>query len=199
MGLDLSRLIDQTGPLISVKPYDEVSVQWLNELPAQHILPLPNWSRDMIDCGINTNDCQNPAVRFVPHLHGGHSAADSDGHAEVILLERCSNRAVPALIFLFIFPEQAWWSNVSPLRGRLFSSNIYNYSNDQRPTLLLYHDHSLGTTALNVYAGLSGAYLIQDYDRERRTFPWLPSCSYQIPLILSDRNFEANGQLAWPM
>ena len=38
----------------------------------------------------------------------------------------------------------------------------YNYHNDQEATTLWYHDHALGITRLNVYAGLAGFYPLRD-------------------------------------
>lgn len=32
----------------------------------------------------------------------------------------------------------------------------------ERSSMLWYHDHGMGTTSLNVYAGLAGLYLIRD-------------------------------------
>ena len=46
-----------------------------------------------------------------------------------------------------------------------FVHEVYYYPNCQRPTTLWYHDHALGITRLNVYAGLAGFYLIRDAQR----------------------------------
>jgi hypothetical protein len=37
--------------------------------------------------------------------------------------------------------------------------------NDQQAATLLYHDHALGMTRLNVYAGLAGFYVLEDQNR----------------------------------
>jgi len=70
----------------------------------------------------------------------------------------------------------------------------YNYPNDQPAAGLWYHDHAVGITRLNVYAGLSGFYLLRD--EEERSMG-LPSGPYEVPLILQDRSFDDNGQLAY--
>jgi spore coat protein A len=72
-------------------------------------------------------------VRVMTHLHGGFVAADSDG-----------NPAASGNGFGF---------------GQTQS---VHYPNQQAATLLWFHDHGLGTTRLNVFAGLAGAYLIRD-------------------------------------
>ena len=39
------------------------------------------------------------------------------------------------------------------------------YDNTQDAATLWYHDHALGITRLNVYAGLAGFYVLQDENR----------------------------------
>ena len=63
-----------------------------------------------------------------------------------------------------------------------------------RPPRLWYHDHALGITRLNVYAGLSGFYLLRD-DQERSMD--LPSGDYEIPMVLQDRTLDDQGQLVY--
>lgn len=70
----------------------------------------------------------------------------------------------------------------------------YSYANDQPAATLWYHDHAVGITRLNVYAGLSGFYLLRD-DEERKMD--LPSGDYEIPLLLQDRTLDDNGQLVY--
>jgi spore coat protein A, manganese oxidase len=73
-------------------------------------------------------------------------------------------------------------------------SALYQYPNDQAATTLWYHDHAVGITRLNVYAGLSGFYFLRD-EFERRLN--LPSGDYEIPLILQDRTLDPQGQLVY--
>jgi spore coat protein A, manganese oxidase len=70
----------------------------------------------------------------------------------------------------------------------------YTYTNDQQAATLWYHDHALGITRLNVYAGLSGLYLLRDVEEERHG---LPSRDYEIPLVVQDRTLDEKGQLAY--
>lgn len=73
-------------------------------------------------------------------------------------------------------------------------SVVYHYPNSQQATTLWYHDHALGITRLNMYAGLSGFYFVRD-DHERSLN--LPSGDYEIPLILQDRTLDQHGQLVY--
>jgi spore coat protein A, manganese oxidase len=66
----------------------------------------------------------------------------------------------------------------------------YHYPNSQPATTLWYHDHAVGITRLNVYAGLSGFYLLRG-DEERAME--LPSGDYEVPLLLQDRTLDAEG------
>jgi spore coat protein A len=70
----------------------------------------------------------------------------------------------------------------------------YSYPNNQRAATLWYHDHAVGITRLNVYAGLSGFYLLRD--AEERSMQ-LPSGDYEIPLLLHDRTLDSKAQLAY--
>jgi spore coat protein A, manganese oxidase len=75
----------------------------------------------------------------------------------------------------------------------------YNYTNDQQAASLIYHDHAMGLTRLNVYAGLVGAYLIRDPKAE----VGLPTGKYDIPLLVQDKTFlgalgDASNELYYP-
>jgi spore coat protein A len=74
------------------------------------------------------------------------------------------------------------------------SSARYHYPNSQPAATLWYHDHAVGITRLNVYAGLSGFYFLRD-DPERSMH--LPSGDYEIPLVLHDRTLDDEAQLVY--
>jgi spore coat protein A len=67
--------------------------------------------------------------------------------------------------------------------------------NDQPPATLWYHDHSLGITRLNVYAGLAGFYLLRSEHEQNLD---LPEGEHEIPLVLQDRSFNEDGSLHYP-
>lgn len=112
-----------------------------------------------------------PEVRTVVHLHGANVQPDSDG-----------------------FPD-AWFTNGFQETGPSFTNEVYYYPNKQPATTLFYHDHALGITRLNVYAGLVGAYIIRDEIEEHLN---LPKGEFEIPLIIQDRTFNADGSLFYP-
>ncbi|MHC1681918.1 MAG: multicopper oxidase family protein [Clostridiaceae bacterium] len=113
----------------------------------------------------------NPEVRSVVHLHGANVAPDSDGHPD------------------------AWFSRDNECRGPKYTRQVYEYPNNQQATTLWYHDHSLGTTRLNVYAGLAGFYIINDlYEKSLN----LPKDEYDIPLMIQDKTFNKDSSLFYP-
>ncbi|MFC2948980.1 multicopper oxidase family protein [Virgibacillus sediminis] len=113
----------------------------------------------------------HPEVRTVTHLHGSVTRPDSDGYPE------------------------AWFTRGFRQTGPFFEREIYEYPNRQRPTTLWYHDHAMGITRLNVYAGLAGMYVIRGKKEKDMN---LPSGNYEIPLIITDRSFEEDGSLSYP-
>lgn len=82
------------------------------------------------------------------------------------------------------------------------------YPNKQRATTLWYHDHSLGITRLNVYAGPSGFYIIRG-GSDDNIIGNLPGPApalgdpagvdyFEIPIVIQDRSFNADGSLFYP-
>jgi spore coat protein A len=68
----------------------------------------------------------------------------------------------------------------------------YEYDNRGRPATLWYHDHSWRGSGRNLYMGLAGFYLLkEDAEIEAR----LPNGPCDVPLMLQDRAFTADGQL----
>lgn len=89
-----------------------------------------------------------PEVRTVVHLHGARVRPESDGHPE------------------------AWFTKEFAQTGPFFfRRQVYWYPNRQPATALWYHDHALGITRLNVYAGLAGFYFIRDSVERKLNLP----------------------------
>lgn len=153
------------GPTIEAQQGEPVRVRWENKLPDEHLLP--------VDETIHSSKIpyDSTGVRVVPHLHGGNVEHSSDGK------------------------PTAWFTHDFEQTGPKFEKKDYYYVNDQPPATLWYHDHSLGVTRLNVYAGLAGLYLLRN-DREESL--GLPSGEYEIPLVLQDRSFNDDGSLFYP-
>jgi FtsP/CotA-like multicopper oxidase with cupredoxin domain len=87
-------------------------------------------------------------------------------------------------------------------------SAVFQYDNDQAAATLWYHDHSLGMTRSNVYAGPAGFYLLRGGPGDAVTGA-LPGPApalgdppgmnyYEIPIAIQDRSFNADGSLFYP-
>ncbi len=147
-------------------------------IEAQSDQPLSiNWTSKLptthllpIDHSIHGAGADLPSVRNVAHLHGACTLPDDDGYPDA-------------------------WFTASGQHGSKFNPRPSAYPNCQPSTTLWYHDHCLGITRLNIYAGLSGFYLIRDEFEKSLN---LPSGEYEIPLMLQDRLFHHDGSLYYP-
>lgn len=74
-------------------------------------------------------------------------------------------------------------------------SVTYHYPNEQDAAMLWYHDHAMGITRLNIYAGLFGVFLVRDAVEDGLNLPKGP---YEIPLVICDRMLLQDGQLSYP-
>ncbi|GAB91647.1 multicopper oxidase family protein [Gordonia rhizosphera] len=82
---------------------------------------------------------------------------------------------------------------------RLGRAVTYRFRNPGEAAQLWYHDHSMGTTRLSIYAGLSGHYLVRDeWDTGRHDNPLgLPAGEYETPLVMCDKLFYPDGRLRY--
>ena len=146
-----------------------------------------------------THHSMNPYTGEPPtvvHLHGGEVSSLYDGGPD------------------------SWFTPGNLYKGPAYTSGVTNnyvYENTQEAATLWYHDHALGVTRLNVYAGLAGFYflrggavedalklpgwsgdnLVQQIDRVTGLpvgTPYLP----EIEVVIQDRMFDTNGQLYFP-
>ncbi len=75
-------------------------------------------------------------------------------------------------------------------------SKFYDYPNDQIPATLWYHDHAVELTGRHVYLGLAGFYIMTDDFEESLG---LPGGEHDVPLLIQDRIFNADGSLNYPL
>lgn len=62
------------GPVFDARSGEGLLVEWVNELPTKHFLP--------IDHTLHGAEADKPEVRAVVHLHGGKTPPESDGYPE---------------------------------------------------------------------------------------------------------------------
>ncbi len=160
-------------------------------------------------------------VPLCTHVHGAPGVGDeSDGYAEAWFLPAANN--IPDG-----YATKGTWYNTfknefynermigDPTDSWEAGSATFQYPNDDRAATLWYHDHTLGMTRVNVYAGPAGFFLLRGGrdDRVRDTRGGravLPGPApnqnsgpfdagiYEIPIAIQDRSFDADGQLFYP-
>lgn len=140
----------------------------MNEMPGQ--LPMAPWDQNYAG-----------AIPATVHLHGGEVPPVLDGGPD------------------------SWFTSDGKFVGKGFYSKdgtspsnyaVLTYPNTQQAGPLWFHDHTLGATRLNVYAGLAGAYLLVDPALQLPSN--LPGPADIVPLVIQDRMFDTNGQLFFP-
>lgn len=90
-------------------------------------------------------------------------------------------------------PEYDGFANDLTEVGQL---KTYHYPNSQSARTLWYHDHAAHWTAQQVYGGLVGMYVMKDKPGgPERTK--LPTGEFDVPLMVSDAMFAADGSLAY--
>jgi spore coat protein A, manganese oxidase len=214
-----------------------VRVKWINDLkdPAgnylPHLLPVDptlHWAnppggmsgRDTRPTFKRTPGRYTGPVPIVTHVHGAVGVGDeSDGYAEAWYLPAAGN--LPASHAT----EGTWYDFFKGKAAAKFGVTwgpgyaTFQYPNLGRAAQDWYHDHTLGMTRLNVYAGPAGFFILRggpagdDAVKDRRTgapailpgpaprendrFP-SNKTYYEIPIAIQDRSFNTDGALFYP-
>jgi spore coat protein A len=232
-------LLLHNAPSLTIEAQHDrpVRVKWINDLKdangnyLPHLLPVDptlHWANP--PGGTAGRDTRPPftltpgpytgPVPLVTHVHGAVGVGDeSDGYAEAWYLPKASN--VPA----GYATEGTWYNFFAGKAAAKFGETwetghaTFQYPNANRASTLWYHDHTLGMTRLNVYAGPAGFYIVRGgpagdsavIDRrngmpaifpgpaphENDKFP--PNKPYrEIPIAIQDRSINSNGSLFYP-
>jgi len=170
----------------------ETVVRWENKLTGKsHLLPVDtnlHWCYSLQgESSANGVDyrqysIEKDGVPIVIHLHGGKTDYQFDGNPEFFY---SPNGAITG-------PQ---WDFVD---GGF--TDTFRYNNDVQAGNLWYHDHALGITRLNVYAGLAGFYFVRDeLDTGLPDNPLgLPAFPYELAYAVQDRMFTDEGALFYP-
>ncbi|MGF1425168.1 multicopper oxidase family protein [Kitasatospora sp. LaBMicrA B282] len=119
------------------------------------------------------------------HLHGGHTPHDSDGYPLDLI--------TPAGGSPTALGTMAGMPGMGSATGQ--PQRDYVYPMNQRAATLWYHDHTMGFTGPNVYRGLAGFHLVRDDEEAALALPQGPR---ELPLMITDRAFTADGGFAYP-
>lgn len=213
-----------------------VRIKWVNDLKdadgnfLPHLLPADptlHWAnpaggtmgRDTRPAFTDTPQAYTGPVPIVTHVHGAVGVGDeSDGYPEAWFLPDAND--IPA----GYATEGTWYDFFAEKALAGFGATWgpgyaeFEYPNLNRASTIWYHDHTLGMTRLNVYAGPAGFYLIRggpdDVVLDARTglSAVLPGPApkendkyppnktyYEIPIAIQDRAFNAlDGSLFYP-
>ncbi|HEU4871953.1 MAG TPA: multicopper oxidase [Pyrinomonadaceae bacterium] len=214
-----------------------VRVKWINDLRdannefLPHLLPVDqtlHWAnppggsagRDTRPTFTSTPGSYVGPVPIVTHVHGAIGVGDeSDGYAEAWYLPAANN--IPS----GYAAEGTWYNFFKDKAAANFGATwgpgfaVFQYPNENRASTIWYHDHALGMTRLNVYAGPAGFYIIRGgpdgddavLDSRFGTPAVLPSPApkendkfpsnktyYEIPIAIQDRSFNTDGSLFYP-
>jgi spore coat protein A, manganese oxidase len=197
------------GPTVEATRGTTLTFNYSNELRAEvngargtgpyltkHLLP--------IDPTLDGTNMGEPQCRVAPHLHGGDVDSTSDGHPDAWVAND------PAVQALWATPADA--STGFPGRPATTSLHPFIYPNTQPAATLWFHDHSMGITRLNAYAGIAAVYLIKDPAVEgvgalanlpkgryaNPVAPTLQSDEFDLPVVIQDKDFTEDGALVFP-
>ena len=214
-----------------------VRVKWINDLKdanghfLPHLLPVDqtlHWAnppggvagRDTRPTFTETPGPYTGPVPIVTHVHGAVGVGDeSDGYSEAWYLPVAGN--LPA----GYATKGSWYDFFAGKANAAFGETwgpgfaTFQYPNLNRASTIWYHDHALGMTRLNVYAGPAGFYLIRGgpagdkavLDTRTGLTAVLPGPApqagdkfpsnktyYEIPIAIQDRSFNSDGSLFYP-
>jgi len=191
-------------------------VKWINDLvdPVSgnfltHLLPVdqtlhwanpPGGEAGKDTRGLDPAPYAGP-VPIVTHVHGAHVGPESDGYPEAWWLPNANN--IPA----GYATQGTRYDQYDPTNTEPGTA-VFQYPNDQNAATLWYHDHTLGMTRVNVYAGPAGFYLLRGgpSDVPAGVLPGPAPAHgdppglqyYEIPIVIQDRLFYTDGSLAYP-
>jgi len=202
-------------------------VKWVNNLKdpsgnfLPHLLPIDqtlHWANPPMDCidhgmmmplirQMVMTDCRGQSqepytgpVPIITHVHGAHVQPNSDGYPEAWYLPAADDIAGR------FATEGTRYDDIFGGSGRGKGFAVFQYRNDQRATTLWYHDHTLGMTRANVYAGPAGFFMIRDLKDLGLGLPGPPPLPgvdpngnpvvrkliREIPIVIQDRSFNVD-------
>ena len=162
---------DVPGPTIEAERGRPVTVEWRNEIDGPFPVAVTIVPQNVGADGV--------PVQCVPGLSGGSLRQDvaALGGQTVVHLH---GALTPA-------PYDGWAEN----QFAPGQTAVFHYPMDQTAALLWYHDHVMGVTKYDIYAGLAGLWIIRDQRERELGLPEGPP--FEVPLLIQDRNFDLDA------
>jgi len=207
----INDLVDENGDFLPhLLPVDQ-TLHWANP-------PGGNEGRDTRPSHGSTPGTYDGPVPIITHVHGSlHVGDESDGYTEAWWLPAAND--IPDSYAT----EGTWYDFFRNKAETKFGVTwgpgyaVFQYPNFDRARTNWYHDHALGMTRLNVYAGPAGFYIVRggagDAVLDSRTgepaslpgpapkdgdgFPSKKRYR-EIPIVIQDRAFNEDGSLFYP-
>jgi len=168
-----------------------LEITWQNKLsdaagnPLPHLLPVDSslhWAYSLHGAtsanGVDYRQFSiaDNGVPLVPHVHGGKNDSQFDGNPEY------------------------FYSPGYGVTGPRWADKKYLYGGpdwNDVAGMMWYHDHALGITRLNVYAGLAGFFPLRDDSDSGQAdnLLGLPADPYELGFAVQDRMFWDTGEL----
>lgn len=168
-----------------------ITVNWYNNLfdangPLPHLLGVDqSISMQTAELVLPGGSRTTQAINGVPiavHHHGGDNKAEFDGGPDQ----------------WFTPQRQQVGPGITSANAPAADHLSYVYANSEEASMHWYHDHGEGVTRINAYAGLAGLYVIRDANEAALIGARkMPTGEQEIPVVIQDKIFQANGQLAY--
>ncbi len=166
------------GGIVVAQRGSPVQLTVQNSLPNQHILPVDSTIMGALGQGDH---------RTSVHLHGGFVPWISDGgpfawfddagNYGPSIFKKAHHQNLFKIVNPDLLPGQA----------------EYYYPNNQSARMMWYHDHAVGITRLNAYAGIATAYVLRDAFegslRNKGLPDFIENGGREIPLVFQEKIF----------
>jgi spore coat protein A, manganese oxidase len=160
------------GGIIVAQKGKPVQITFQNNLGGEHPLPV---DPTLMGAEMGPN-------RVSTHLHGGDVPWISDGGP-----------------FAWFDSQGSYGESISMQMYKALNPGLqpgqaeYYYPNDQSARMLWYHDHAIGITRLNAYAGIATGYIIRDafegFLRNLGLPDFIENGGREIPIVIQDKVF----------
>jgi len=158
------------GGIIVAQRGVPIQLTFSNNLPATHIIPV-----DTTIDGANLGD-----NRATVHLHGGLVPWTSDGGPHSWF----APNGAKGLSYVDV--------GISPAPLGANQAEYY-YPLNQSARMLWYHDHAIGTTRINAYAGIASALLLRDaFENNLKNLglpEYIEAGGHELPIVVQDKVF----------